>query len=564
MAKDGLGQFRRKLVVTPRLPAEPYVKALKQLAKDRTEGGREDEWKEITEYLVPRKGMYFMTGDYDKPDQRRKRKKIIDSTPIEALRNAKSGLTSGMTPKAQPWLNLTLRDKDLITDDVREWLQKVTQLLLDALQLSNFYTAAPSWYGEILSFGTGAMMCLNDPDTLLRFYTFTAGEYYLALNDRGIIDTFYRRFPMTAGNIVDRFGEDNVSLKIKRDAEHSDRKYKYHTICHCIQPNTNRKYGMLDATNKSFESVYWEDQEISQKTNPAEILGKGGFEEFPVFAPRWDITTTQSIYGDGPGNDQIGNCMMLQALNEDDLKARHLETDPPMRIPPNYTDRLSLLPGAQNEDPTMTKGDRGQGISKLFDMRFDYNGVYQRIEDTRNQIKTGFFNDLFRMLIDRPGAQPPTAYEIAERKSEKIILLSPFQNRVHDEGLVPLVRRAFGITSRAGAIPRPPEHIQGAELKIEFISTLAQAQKLVGLQPIEMVLGFVGSNAQLWPSMVDKIDSDQVVEEYAEVAQAVEQIREVKAQQAEAQQVMDQMSQGAQIAKDVSGADLEALEGGLT
>lgn len=576
MPDDGLGQFRRKLVATPKKPAEPYVKALKQLEDLREP--REEEWKDITRYIVPRKGMYFMTGDYDEPDDRRKQKKIIDSTPRKALRNATAGIMGGMTSKARPWLRLALRDDDLMKDDtVRQWLHNTTKSVLETYALSNFYTAAGPWYRELLAFGMpGGMMALFDIDTLIRFYTFAVGESYYAVNEKGIVDTWYRRYPMTARNIAKKFDTSSLSLKIQRDAEDSARQYKYHTICHCVQPNEAAEPGKIDNQNMPFESVYWEDQEVTQTMTEAKILEKSGFEEFPIFAPRWDTVSTQSIYGDGPGSDELGNCMMLQTLNEDDLKARHLENDPPMRIPPNYTDRLSLLPGAQNVDPTLKHGGNGQGISKLFEGRFDYSATFERIKDTRGQIAEGFFNDLFRMLVDRPGLQPPTAYEIAERKTEKIELLSPVLDRIHTEGLVPMIKRTLGIMARAGAIEKPPEHIQGAEMKVEFISTLAQAQKLIGLSSIDMFVGFIGTNAGLFPSIVDKVNSDVMADEYAEVTgvppkiinddRTVEAIRAEKAQLVEQQQMMDQISQGSEIAKNL-GVDQESLklvEGGLT
>jgi len=575
MPNDGLGQFRRKLTYQIRKPAEPYVKALKYLTEERKRSGREDDARDITQYIVPRKGMYYMSEGFDTPEKRREQKMMIDSAPRKAVRNATAGIMGGMTSKARPWIRLALRDDDLMKDDAtRQWLHNTTNAMLEALQLSNFYTAVSPWYKELLCFGMpGGMMELADFETLVRFYTFAFGETYYAVNERGIIDTMYRRYVMTAKNVVDKFGETNVSKKILGDYQASDRQYKPHTICHCIKPNEGRDTTKIDNQNMPYESVYWEDQEISQTLN-YEILGMSGFEEFPVFAPRWDTVTTQSVYGDGPGQDELGNCMMIQALNEDDLKARHLETDPPMRIPPDYNDKLSLLPGAQNVDPTLRAGGNGKGIDKLFEHRFDYNATFVRIEDTRNQIFEGFFNDLFRLLIDRPGAQPPTAYEIAQRKEEKIALLSPVLDRIHTEGLAPLVQRTFGIMSRAGAIERPPEQIQGAELKVEFISTLAQAQKLIGLQPIEMVLGFVGQNAELWPSMLDKIDSDEVLDQYVEVTGAppkiinddktVAAIRDQRALAQQAQQLMEQMSQGAQIAKDASGADLGALQEGLS
>jgi len=99
-------------------------------------------------------------------------------------------------------------------------------------------------------------------------------------------------------------------------------------------------------------------------------------------------------------------------------------------------------------------------------------------------------------------------------------------------------------------------------LKIEFISVLAQAQKAVGLQSLDRLIGTVGAVAQASqdPSIWDKIDKDQLIDEYAErlavdasVIVADEKVVFIRAERVK-QQRMAQMAAMAQPAKDAAQA----------
>ena len=68
-----------------------------------------------------------------------------------------------------------------------------------------------------------------------------------------------------------------------------------------------------------------------------------------------------------------------------------------------------------------------------------------------------------------------------------------------------------------GLIPEPPEELQGMEMKVEYISMLAQAQKMVGTGAIAQTVGFVGNIAAIIPSAVDMIDIDEAIQEYGDM-----------------------------------------------
>jgi hypothetical protein len=127
-------------------------------------------------------------------------------------------------------------------------------------------------------------------------------------------------------------------------------------------------------------------------------------------------------------------------------------------------------------------------------------------------------------------------------------------------------------------IPPPPQSLQGQQLEIELVSILAQAQKMVATTSIEQLASFVGSLAGVKPDVLDKLDADEAVDQYADALGAptaivvpdeqVAKIRAARAQQQAQAAAMQQALAGAQAAKTLSDADtgtnnaLTALMGG--
>jgi hypothetical protein len=109
----------------------------------------------------------------------------------------------------------------------------------------------------------------------------------------------------------------------------------------------------------------------------------------------------------------------------------------------------------------------------------------------RQRINQAFYADLFLMISNDQRRMPVTAREIAERHEEKLLMLGPVLERLHDEMLSPLIDITFAKHREAGILPPPPPELQGQDLKIEFVSTLAQAQKAVGLGSLRSLIGTV-------------------------------------------------------------------------
>lgn len=143
-------------------------------------------------------------------------------------------------------------------------------------------------------------------------------------------------------------------------------------------------------------------------------------------------------------------------------------------------------------------------------------------------------------------------------------MLGPVLERLHNEMLDPLIDITFSRMISSGMLRDlpPPRELQGMDLKVEFVSTLAQAQRAVGVQAVDRLLGTIGAIAPLRPEVVDKLDTDQLVDAYADMLgvdptlivadDRVAMIRESRAQQQQAQQAAAMMQPAADTAQKLS------------
>jgi hypothetical protein len=157
-----------------------------------------------------------------------------------------------------------------------------------------------------------------------------------------------------------------------------------------------------------------------------------------------------------------------------------------------------------------------------------------------------------------------TATEVAERHEEKLLMLGPVLERLHNELLDPLIEMTFDHMVAAGIVPPPPEELQGSDINVEFVSMLAQAQRAVGTNSIDRFVGNLGAVAQFKPDVLDKFDSDKWADAYSDMLgidpelivadDKVALVRQQRQQAAQAQQQMAMVQQGADTAKNLAAA----------
>jgi hypothetical protein len=452
---------------------------------------------------------------------------------------------AGMTSPARPWFRLGISDRDLMESaHVKAWLHKVTTLMREVFARSNTYLALHSGYEELGAFGTDADIILPDYDNVIHHYPLTAGEYAIATNHKGKVDTLYREFQMTVGQMGKQFGLENVSETIK--ALHARGALdQWVTVVHAIEPRGDRDTSKKDARNMRFKSCYFEPS----KDNHEKYLSESGFDQFPGVVSRW-VATGGDVYGTSPGMDALGDIKQLQHQQLRKSQGIDYQTNPPLQVPSQYKDaaRARLPGGIFYVDATGPNG----GVRSAFEVNLDLQHLLADIVDVRSRIESAFYADLFLMLsrMDRSGI---TATEVAERHEEKLLMIGPVLERLHGEKLGPMIDLTFDYCARANILPAPPPELEGMDLNVEFVSTLAQAQRAVAGAGYDRLLGTIGSLAPLFPEVRHKIKANQVVDDYADLYGVNPDIIRSDDEADALAQAEAQASQAAQMAASMPG-----------
>ena len=457
-------------------------------------------WRDLSDYIYPTKGFFHSTT----PNQGSKidHKKLIDSHATLAVDIMASGMLSGLTSPSRPWFKLGLADHEMMEfAPVKIWLETCARILMETYQKSNIYGMLNLIYTEIGTFGTACAYLAEDFSNVLRAKNYTAGEYFLSTDENGKPNAFYRRFWMTAGQIIIQFGYENASSRVRQQYR-SNTPDTWNIVNHLIEVNDDRIPFLKDYSNMSFRSAYWEDG--AQDDNYLKI---GGYEEFPILAPRWDVTTTADSYGKGPGWKALGDIKMLQKLQKNKLIAIDKLTNPPLQADSSVVGEVNTLPGGITRFSAQTPN---AGVKPTYQVNIDLVALEQTIKTTKDAIGRYFFTDLFLMLIEADrNRREMTATEIMERQSEKLSMLGPVLERLENELLNPMIERSFNLADRLGVLPPPPTEIQGMELKIQYISVLAQAQKMVGITAVDQWSAGVVNDAAIDPTALDIINFDE-------------------------------------------------------
>lgn len=556
-------------------------------------------WLDVKNYFLPYRTKYLDDGGLNNRGTK-KMSYIVDNTPIISLRTLRAGFLSSMTNPSRPWLHLKPQNDAIAqADGVAEWCAAATSKTLQILARSNFYRAMSPVYDEIGGFGTGALDCHEvefDPrkrhQPLVNFVPYTIGEYWIAQNEEGRVDTFYRLFSWTVRQVVMKFVSDPMNpsspdwgkLSPSTRALWQQRQWdKYVEVVNCVEPNEDYDSKAFGSKSKPFKSVYYERGSSDDFT----LLDEKG-RDYGVHVARWDLNSGDT-WGHSPAMDALGDAKALMIQQKRKAQAIDKQVDPPLIGDANLKkNRISQLPGEVNW--LETSGTNTVGLKPLYELKPDLTGLLQDIQATTKRISDAMYTNVFKTLESMSDELKSniTATEIQARKQEQLLELGPLVDRLNGEMFEPMIDQVFDIMVRrslpswrilqAGGelppsvesiLPPPPKALAGQKLVVEYTSVLAQAMKVAEVQGIQQLTTWVGQIAEGGkPEAWDKINLDKCTEIMGDrwsvppsciVAQdKVDQQREARAQaqqqQVQHEQAMNAIDSGSQAAKNLSDA----------
>jgi len=510
-------------------------------------------WQEIADYCLPRRA----TFNREVSKGQKNMDKVYDSTGIWAAEQLAAALHGMLTNPALTWFKLLPEDPQLYDDyETRVWLESAERVLYRIFNspASNFNSQLHESYLDLVCFGTSVTYMEELPNwPVARFSARHLGECYAAEGKSGHIDTLYRRFTMPARVAMQIWGE-NCGPAVKKLVEkNKDQEVKF---LHAVQPREEREYGKVDAKNKPFASVYICEEDKW-------LLGEGGYDEFPYLVPRWSKMVGE-VYGRAPAMTALPDIKMVNAMSQTIIRAAQKAVDPPLMVPDDgFFLPVKTAPASLNFYRAGTQ-DRIEALK--FEGRVDIGN--DQLEQRRQAILRAFYLDQMKLQKEKVEM---TRYEAETRNQENMRAMSPTIGRLESELLGPMIDRTFEYAQRQGLFTPPPERLAGQQLRVEYVSPIARAQKTGEASAFQSAMQMALEIGSVLPDALRVVNAEEAfrrMPDWFGLPQAllhskeeVSAMRQADAQQQQMANMAGMAREGAAAAKDGAHA-LEKL--GLT
>lgn len=420
---------------------------------------------------------------------------LFDTTAEESNIQLAAGLYSYMFPTDGRAFVLEVEDPELAeNDDVTQWLEQVTKIIHKHLIKSNFRESFFEYLKSLGCFGTADLHVEKGKRKPLVFTTNYMGDVYIEINSDKEVDTVYRNFEFSARQAVQKFGEKALGDKVNEAYKNPKKREKKFKFIHAIEPRSDYDLTKDDPVNMPIASYY-----VCRKDK--NMVSESGYHEMPDMVSFFDKDAREDL-GRSPMMKKLPDIKMAGAMKKCRIKGWEKQVDPPIMTP----DDGSIWPLATQPGGVIhfrAGGDKPE----YFKFEGDLNKLNEAIQSTQQDIKAGFFLDMFDPLIDR---QNMTATEVMARIEQKMRFLTPIIGRLQSGLFNPMIHRIIGVLGRGGLLPPPP--IELADYSVMYLGRLALAMRTLeteGLNKTLMDFAPLGDmNILDW---LDNLDVDEAV-----------------------------------------------------
>ena len=525
-------------------------KELKRLQEIKTglEGKRQAEkgevWEKVKKYVLP---------ELKKPGDKSTHYSTTAQRYTTLAANALQGWAYGRTIS---WLNVEPEDKELQgkkqSKDEREWFQQCGRIMLDDLAKADFYDESLAFTQIVFNMSTGILLLDWDE----------ANDSFVTENvnpERCVIaqDKFHRvnlcmyEFELDKQQAESMFGDD-CPQKIRDSKSWTD------TWTFVKAMVSAKEYDFdIPGEGEWMEVVWCADQ-------PDKSCSERRTQHKPFLCWRFERSLSGSPWGcNSPGERCIADIVSLNVMEKSMLKGIQLREDPPIMATEGL--KLNITPagvtrvkGSANYSFTPPPGNSQETINQI--MRVEQN------------LKEAYYVDFFLML-QQTLENNKTATEATLLADEKSQIMSSFTSRLNNEFLEVILETLWEMEISHGRFPEVPQSLAGSEIRIDYVSPLAIAQrKAQTYAPARNFIADTMAFAQIDPSVqyifklpeyADAMAKDLMIDERflnspEEVQQKVQEQQQMAMRQMQAQQ----QNQDAQTQAGVYNALSKAPEPG--
>jgi hypothetical protein len=448
-------------------------------------------WQETSELMFPRESnisQYHQRGA-------EQTKEVYDTTAVTDSKEMGDGLLSAIIPAGEYFFKWNV-SKDNIggqLDDYDDYLMRATDKQHRSLFSSNFMSQMSETMRSLICFGTGNIFSeWSIKAGGLNFKDYDIALYLMLMNSEGVIDTMMIKFPFTARQAVQEWG-DKVGKKIQEAYDDPKKRESIFPILHIVRPRAERNPAYSeDPMNMPWESVY-----IDVKNK--HLIDEGGFPEFPYHPCRWMVTTGE-IFGRGIGTQILPQVRLINKINCDLVECGNKHNDPPKEVLESFEGEVQVFAGACNYVQEIGTIVPIQGVQGNFPISKDILEMKEEI------VHKAFYKNVFNPITDLKGDRRTTV-EIRERKLEGLRRVGQPVGRIQTELLEPMLRRTLMLLIRNGEIPRPPLGLETIE--IEYLGLMANALSSGQAVAFQKALAIGIEMKESIPSILDNINIDE-------------------------------------------------------
>ncbi len=468
--------------------AEDYIKSYDiEWGKN---GNFRNLWQETADLAFPRESN-ITTINYRGSEH----KTLLDPTAVTDSKEMADGLLSAIIPAGEYFFKWNV-SKDNIggqSDDFDDYLARATDKHHRSLFASNFMAQESEFMRSLIVFGTGNIFSeWSIKAGGLNFKDYDIALYLMLLNSKGMIDTMMIKFPYTARQCVQEWG-DKAGEKIKEAYDDPKKRENSFPILHIVRPREDRNPQYAeDPMSMPWESVYID---VEHK----HLIDEGGFPEFPYHPARWMVTTGE-IFGRGVFTQIISQLRVLQQEKRDLVECGNKHNGPPLEVLDGFDGEVRVFANAKNYVQEIGTIVPIPNVAGNFPITKDILEMEQEI------IHKASYKNVFNPITDLKGDRR-TVPEIRERTLEGLRRAGQPVGRIQTEHLEPMLKRTLILLIDNGEIEQPPLGLETIE--IEYLGLMANALSSGQAAAYQKAVAIGIQMKESIPQILDNINVDE-------------------------------------------------------